>query len=690
MNKLEAKQRIEKLRETINYHRYLYHVLDRQEISDAALDSLKHELYKHEQQFPDLITPDSPTQRVGGKALEKFAKVTHTVPMLSLEDVFSFQELQDWQTRILKLTTQKIDGYYSEIKMDGLAVSLVYEDGLLTVGATRGDGKVGENVTENLKTIEAIPLSFEIHEKYHKDISRHLFALAKKALKGRFEVRGEAFMSKKVFEKINKEQERKGSNKFANPRNASAGAIRQLDSKITAERQLDCFIYDIVTDLGQKTHEESHLIAKILGFKVNPFNRHVKNLADIEKFHEEIFKKREKLAYWTDGVVVVVNDINIFKRLGVIGKTPRGMIAYKFAAEQATTEVSDIEISVGRTGVLTPVAVLKPVFVMGTTVTHASLHNEDYVNQKDIRIGDTVIIQKAGDIIPEVVSVVKSLRPKNTKRFIMPPQCPICGFKVVRISGEVAHKCVNPNCFAKRLNSIQHFVGKSGFDIVGLGPAILEQLYKEGLIQDAADLFTLKIGDFEPLERFAEKSALNLYKAIQERKKVDLWRFFNALGILHVGIEKSIDLAKWVTQQGRPKNLSKLIAFLEKQKVDDLVQVKDFGPVVAQSVFDYFHSKENQFFLKKLIKADLDVMLPTIAKHQPFAGKSFVFTGELESLTRDEVKEKVRDLGGDVSESVSKLTSYVVVGSEPGSKYEKAKRLGVHIITEAEFLKILK
>src|SRR3990170_2821058 len=479
MNKLEAKQRIEKLRETINYHRYLYHVLDRQEISDAALDSLKHELYKHEQQFPDLITPDSPTQRVGGKALEKFAKVTHTVPMLSLEDVFSFQELQDWQTRILKLTTQKIDEYYSEIKMDGLAVSLVYEDGLLTVGATRGVGKVGENVTENLKTIEAIPLSFEIHEKYHKDISRHLFALAKKALKGRFEVRGEAFMSKKVFEKINKEQERKGSNKFANPRNASAGAIRQLDSKITAERQLDCFIYDIVTDLGQKTHEESHLIAKILGFKVNPFNRHVKNLADIEKFHEEIFKKREKLVYWTDGVVVVVNDINIFKRLGVIGKTPRGMIAYKFAAEQATTEVSDIEISVGRTGVLTPVAVLKPVFVMGTTVTHASLHNEDYVNQKDIRIGDTVIIQKAGDIIPEVVSVVKSLRPKNTKRFIMPPQCPICGFKVVRISGEVAHKCVNPNCFATRHGSIKHFVDKSGFDIEGLGPAILEQLYSE-------------------------------------------------------------------------------------------------------------------------------------------------------------------------------------------------------------------
>lgn len=448
MTKNEAKERIEKLKKEINHHRYLYHVLDRQEISDAALDSLKHELYKLEQQFPEFLTPDSPTQRVGGKALDEFKKVQHKTPMLSIEDVFSFEEFEGWRERIQKIIPSARLDYYAEIKMDGLAVSLVYRGGIFILGSTRGDGKIGEDVTQNLKTIDAIPL--RLHEPTEKDIGDFLKkfgegldkkkflsriknlsgppANASVALRaGETEVRGETFMDKKVFDELNRQQEKMGEAKFANPRNAAAGSIRQLDSKITASRKLDFFGYALMADFGQSTHQQAHEILKLLGIKTNPLNEHCRTPADIEKYHEEIYKKRPKLPYWTDGVVIVVNDDKTFDRLGVVGKTPRGMIAYKFPAEQATTIVREVKWQVGRTGAITPVAIMDPVSIGGTTVKHATLHNLDEIRRLGLKIGDTVILEKAGDVIPKVVKVLTHLRPRIAKEINPPRKCPVCG-----------------------------------------------------------------------------------------------------------------------------------------------------------------------------------------------------------------------------------------------------------------------
>ncbi|MCX6742783.1 MAG: NAD-dependent DNA ligase LigA, partial [Candidatus Parcubacteria bacterium] len=526
MNKEEAKKRIAKLREEINYHHYLYHVLDKQEISDAALDSLKHELYQLEQQFPDLITPDSPTQRVGGKALDKFKKVKHEVPMLSIEDVFSFEELQNWQTRVKKLAGMHYD-YYAEIKMDGLAVSLVYENGILVEGSTRGDGEIGEDITHNLKTIDAVPLKLhepndkqiqEFLSKYGQGIDKDKFLKKIKSLTGHIEIRGEAFMDKKVFDKLNQQQEKKGKKIFANPRNAAAGSIRQLDPKITASRKLDFFSYDLLADFGQVTHEQTHQILKLLGAKENPLNRHCKNLQEIEVFHEYVHKEREKLHYWTDGIVGVVNDIKLFKKLGVVGKTPRGYIAYKFPAEEATTIIENVRFNVGRTGVLTPVADLKSVPIGGTIVSHATLHNIDEIERLGVKIGDTVIIERAGDVIPKVLQVLPKLRTGKEKMINVPAKCPICGSAVKRKPGEVGIYCSNPNCFAIEQEKLFHFVSKGGMNIDGLGPKILEQLMNEGLVSNAADLYELEIGDLEPLERFGEKSAKNIIEAIDNSK----------------------------------------------------------------------------------------------------------------------------------------------------------------------------
>lgn len=694
LTKLEAKKRIEQLKEAINYYRYLYHVLDRQEISEAALDSLKHELWKLEQQFPEFITPDSPTQRVGGKALEKFKKVTHSTPMLSLEDVFSPEELSAWLERISKLLPgEKIEGFYAEIKMDGLAVSLIYEDGIFVQGATRGDGRIGEDVTENLKTIEAIPLRLQILEKEHKGVPKRLLEMAKKGLKGRLEVRGEAFMSKKTLETLNREQKKKGLPLFANPRNAAAGAIRQLDPKITASRKLDFYGYVLVTDLGQKTHEEGHILMKLLGIKTNPLNKFCANLEEVNKFHEHIHKIREKLPYTTDGVVVVVNDNSQFERLGVVGKAPRGMIAYKFPAEEATTVVKDIIVQVGRTGALTPVAILEPVYVGGTTVTRSTLHNEDYIKEKDIRIGDTVIVQRAGDVIPEVTESIKKMRTGKERKFKMPTHCPVCGGPVVRREGEAVARCINKNCYATNRRFLQHFVSKNAFDIEGLGPAIIDQLVEAELVDDPADFFELEIGDFLSLERFAEKSASNLYHSIQSHKKTTLPRFLYALGIRHVGIETANDLANFLNERitKKHKTLKDFIEELKKMTVEDFQSIRDIGSVVAQSIYDFFHTKRNLDLINKLIKAGVEVEVPQkdLVTSTKLQGKSFVFTGALETMERSKAQELVRSLGGEVSESVSKKTSYVVVGKEPGSKYEKAKKLGVKIIDEKEFLRMV-
>lgn len=697
MNHSEAKERIAKLRKEIEHHRYLYHVLDKQEISDAALDSLKHELYKLEQQFPNLITPDSPTQRVGGKALDEFQKVKHKISMLSIEDVFSLEEAEAWLNRIKKLAPSAKFDFYAEMKMDGLAVSLVYKNLFLEIGSTRGDGTTGENVTQNLKTIEAVPLKLRLPEKKEIDNFLREFDRAGKFNQGKLsaflsnpkelEVRGECFMSKKIFEALNKEQAKNGLEPFANPRNAAAGSIRQLDPAVTAKRRLDFYAYALMTDLGQATHEQAHELAKIFGLKVNPGNSYCADLAQVEKFHEKILRGRDRLPYWTDGVVVVVNDNNLFDKLGVVGKTPRAMIAYKFPAEQATTQVERVDWQVGRTGALTPVATMKPVFIAGTTVTHATLHNLDEIRRLGLKTGDTVIVEKAGDIIPKVVEVLPRLRTGKEKEINPPARCPVCGSAIEkkeaasREGKSVALFCSNKNCFAKEKEKIIHFVSKKAFNIDGLGEKIVEQLINVGLISTPADIFKLKKGDLEPLERFAEKSAQNLIEAIDKSKEIALAKFLYSLGILHVGEETAVDLANYFG------SLEKI----KKAALEDFNAMPNIGEVMAKSMWGWFQNEKNLKLLEDLEENGVVIINPKAVKGgDKLKGLSFVFTGELESLTRDEAKEKARELGADTPLSVSNLTSFVVAGRDPGSKYGKAQKLGVKIIDEKEFLKMIK
>jgi DNA ligase (NAD+) len=672
MNKQEAKVRIEKLKKEIDHHRYLYHVLDVQEISEAALDSLKHELDQLEKQYPELITADSPTQRVGGKPLGQFQKVTHQTPMLSLVDVFSFEELRDWEDRNAKLVPNRQDlDYYAETKMDGLAVTLHYKNGIFVRGATRGDGKIGEDITNNLKTIEAIPLQLEI-DKLSKSIQPKI--------SGEVEVRGEAFMSKNVLEQLNKEQEKKKLPPFANPRNAAAGSLRQLDPTISASRKLSFMAYDLITDLGQTTHQEAHEIMKQLGFRSGEYNEHCRDIQAVEAYHEKIGKIRAKMPYWTDGVVVIVNTLSLFRRLGVVGKAPRGSLAYKYPAEQATTIVEDIQVQVGRTGALTPVAHLRPVKVAGSTVSRATLHNMDEIGRLDVRIGDTVILQKAGDVIPDIVNVLPNLRTGKEKKFRMPDKCPVCESKVVRREGEVAYYCSNKKCYAQQNEGLRHFVSKTAFNIDGLGPRILEQLAAADLVKDPSDLFDLQESDLEPLERFAEKSAENLVAAIKASKEVTLSRFIYALGIRHVGEETAIDLAQ------KFGSLEKLM----DASLEELNAMHDVGDVMAKSVYEYFHDHHNRVLIKKL--QDRGVRIASekqVSAKAALTGKKIVVTGTLDSMSRDEAKARVRQAGGDWVSAVSKNTDYVVVGAEPGSKAEKAKKLGVKTITEKEFLGLL-
>ncbi|MFH1671529.1 MAG: NAD-dependent DNA ligase LigA [Candidatus Portnoybacteria bacterium] len=660
MDKAEAKKRIVKLRKVINHHRYLYHVLDKPEISDAASDSLKHELFQLEEKFPDLITPDSPTQRIGGKPLDKFVKVRHKKPMLSLQDAFSEEEIKDWQKRLQKLVPwEKLD-YFAELKIDGFAVSLTYDNGIFSKGATRGDGKTGEDVTQNLKTIESIPLR-----------------LNKEMGKKEIEIRGEVYMSSSIFEKINQERKRKGLSLYANPRNTAAGSIRQLNPKIAATRQLDFLAYDIVTDLGLETHHQEHQTARSLGFKSDR-GEYCPHLKEVFKFFKEIDQKREKLEYQIDGIVVRINNNKIFEKLGVVGKAPRGAIAFKFPAEETTTIIKDIIIQIGRTGALTPVARLKPVRVGGALISRATLHNEDEIKRLDVRIGDTVIIQRAGDVIPDVVKVLKEMRTGRENKFQMPKKCPICGGKVVRPKGEAVHRCVNKKCALIQRRQIAHFVSKNAFNIEGLGPQIINQLMDEGLINNVSDIFTLTEGDIIPLERFEQKSAANLITAINQSKKIILSRFINALGIRHIGEETAINLARYFG------SLKKL----EKAKQDQLYRVKDIGQVVAQSAFKWFNSIDNQNLVDKLIENGVKIEKQKTIKKK-LTGQTFVLTGHLDKFTRDQAKEKIRDLGGDISSLVSKETDFLIIGKEPGSKYDRAKRLGIRMLSEKEFLRLI-
>jgi DNA ligase (NAD+) len=663
MDKKQAKERIEKLKKEIWKHSYKYHVLDRPDISDAAFDALKNELEELEYKFPDLITPDSPTQRVSGKPLDKFQKLYHATPMLSFNDAFNMQEMFDWQNRNKKIVKDcDKNGYYCELKIDGLAIELVYENGILKTGATRGDGVIGEDVTQNLRTIASIPL--KLFGKFPKQLI----------------VRGEVYLKTKEFKRLNRELEKKGEKIYANPRNLAAGSIRQLNPEITANRHLDSFAYALITDLGQKKHEDEHKILRELGFKTNLHNKFCKDLNEVEKFRNYWEKVREKLDYEIDGIVVITSDDSAFRKLGAIGKAPRGAIAYKFSAKEATTIIEDVIWQVGRTGVLTPVAVLKPVQIGGATITHATLHNFNEIKRLGVKIGDTVIVGRAGDVIPDIIKPLKNMRTGREKEIMVPHLCPACGSKVVRIQGEVAYKCSDKNCGAILRERIYHFVSKKAFDIVGVGPKIADRFLDEGLIKDAADLFFLEEEDIKHLERFAEKSASNIIKSIQSKKDIKLERFLFGLGIPQVGEETAIDLAK---NYGSLKKI-------EESSLEELQRIQDIGPKVAESIYKWFGEKNSLEFLHKLRKAGITIINPkSEIRKSKLKGKTFVLTGELETMTRDEAKEKIRSLGGDISSSVSKNTSFVIAGSEPGSKFNKAEKLGVKIISEKEFIKLI-
>jgi DNA ligase (NAD+) len=664
MNKKQAKERIEKLKKEISRHSYLYHVLDSPEISDAAFDSLKHELYKLEQQFPEFITPDSPTQRVGGKPLDKFEKAYHKIPMLSIEDVFSEDELQAWQERIQKLVLNEKLDYFAEMKIDGFGISLIYKNGIFSQGSTRGDGRIGEDVTQNLRTIPSIPL--RLREPY-RDKS--------------VEIRGEVYMDKKAFEKVNKQREKQKLPLYANPRNTAAGSIRQLDPKLAASRDLKFLAYDLVTDLGHETHQQEHQITQALGFRTDQ-GKYCKDLEAIIDFYKEISLKRDKLPLQIDGIVVTVNNNKIFKRLGSIGKTHRGMIAFKFPAKQTTTLIKDIKVQVGRTGALTPVAHLKPVQLGGTTISRATLHNEDEIKRLGVKIGDTVIIQRAGDVIPDVVKVLLRLRTGKEKEFKMPKNCPACGSSVIRPKGEAVHRCSSLKCGVIQKKGLHHFVSKKAFDINGLGPRTINQLMDEGLVSNPADIFQLKQGDLLPLERFAEKSAENLLKGIEKSKAISLHKFIFSLGIRHVGEESAINLANHYN------NLENL----EKAEIDDLLKVKDTGEVMAKSIYTWFRGRKSLELLQKLGQAGVKIQNPKskIQIKSKIQNKIIVLTGELDSMSRDEAKQRIRESGGDPASSVSKNTDFVVAGKEPGSKYNKAKKIGIKIINEKEFLDLIK
>ncbi len=663
-----VKKEIEELREKLHYHDYRYYVLDDPEISDAAYDRLMKRLKELEAAYPELVTPDSPTVRVSGTPREGFQTVRHARPMLSLDNAFSYEAVGDWDRRVREGSGQEKIEYIAEHKFDGLSISLQYEDGVLARGVTRGDGTTGEDVTPNVKTIRSIPLHVENA------------TLKKAKLSPDFEVRGEVMMTRKAFEALNRQQEESGGKIFANPRNAAAGAVRVLDPTITAARRLDFFAYYLLVDgkVPFAKHSESLLVLKQLRFRASDDWKLCAGIDAVTRYCDEWDTKREKLAYEIDGVVVKVNATSIQNELGYTAKAPRWAIAYKYPARQETTVVNDIIVQVGRTGALTPVAVLEPVQVGGVTVSRSTLHNMDEIERLGLQIGDTVLVERAGEVIPHVLKVTKE--GKHRKPFQMPKHCPECRSTIHKSEDEVAYRCVNAACPAKRKESLLHFAGRHAMNIDGLGEKIVDQLVEKGLVKDFADLYSLKLEEVAALERMAEKSAQNLLDEIEGSKKNSLARLVYALGIRFVGERTGQLLAEHFS------SLEEFAAAKEEQ----LTQVSEVGPKVAASIVEFFSEAANRQLIKKLNKAGVR---PTTEKRKfksdKFAGKSFVFTGGLANRSREEAGEIVQQHGGKVTGSVSKKTDYVVVGTDPGSKYEKAKELGVTILSETEFEKLL-
>ena len=679
MNEQQAKQRMEKLKKEINNHSYFYHILDKPKISDAVWDSLKKELADLEKSYPRFITADSPTQRVNGKPLEKFKKVEHQVRQWSFNDIFDKNELADFDQKLKTMLAKKgimedEFEYVCELKIDGVHIVLTYKNGFFTQAATRGDGKIGEDVTQNIKTIQSIPL------RLRQNIS--------------VIVEGEIWIGNQAFEKLNKKRKNQGLSEFANPRNAAAGSIRQLDAKIAASRKLDCFLYDLAKTekkFPESQYKELKFLTEI-GLKVDEHYKLCQGVKDVIAYWEYWKTRNKKQDYWIDGIVVKLNSRKYQKLLGYTGKAPRWATAFKFPAEQATTIIKNIAIQVGRTGALTPVAYLRPVKVAGSIISRATLHNEDEIKKLDVRIGDTVIIQKAGDIIPEIIKPITSLRNGDEKKFIMPKFCPVCSSTVVRKNGEVATYCSNKKCYAQEKEKLIHFVSKKGFNIDGLGKKIVEQLLSDGLVNSFSDFFNLTKGDLSPLERFAEKSAENLIEAVKDSKMIEAGKFFFSLGIRYVGEETAILLAKKLPSAdfNGTIRIGKATNYFKKLQISDFEKIEGIGEKSGKSIFGYFHNSINLRELEKLNKIGIKIILPKIElKKQKLARKIFVLTGALRNLTREEAKEKIRKMGGTISSSVSSKTDYILIGENPGRKYQEAKTLGIKIMPENKFLKMI-
>ncbi|HUY12966.1 MAG TPA: NAD-dependent DNA ligase LigA [Terriglobia bacterium] len=662
---------IERLREEIRYHEHRYYGLNDPQISDSEFDKLMSRLKELEDQHPGLITPDSPTQRVGGAPAQEFNKVRHSTPLMSLDNTYSVEELKDFDRRVRDLSGRSEVEYVGELKLDGLSMSLIYERGVLTHGVTRGDGTEGEDVTANVKTIRSVPLRIP-HSK-----------LASIGNPARFEVRGEVIMPRPAFEKLNAQREAAGEPKFANPRNSAAGAIRLLDSKLVAQRHLDMFLYYLFAAGSEsKFHQHWKALDTLaqLGFKVNPHRRLCSSFKELLEYIQQWELKRDKLDYEIDGIVIKVNDTRLWGELGNTAKSPRWAIAYKYPARQATTKVLDIKVQVGRTGILTPVAVLDPVLLSGSTISRATLHNEDEIRRLDLKTGDTVFIEKGGEVIPKVVKVVLP-HPQDAREFHMPDHCPVCGSKVFRATGEVAWRCLNPDCPAQLKESLLHFAGRRAMNIDGLGEALVDQLVDKKMVEGVADLYSLTDGQLASLDRMGEKSALNLIQEIDRSHGAELARTIFAIGIPFVGERTAQLLADHFA------SLDKLAHVSE----EELIEVPEIGPKTAAGIVQFFREERNLKLLEKLHQAGLALeQEQTKPRHaQPLAGKQFVLTGTLPHYSRDDAKKLIEDSGGRVTGSVSKKTDYVVAGADAGSKLERAKALGIAVVEEEELLRLL-
>lgn len=657
----DVKKRVEKLHDLLNQYSYEYYVQDNPSVPDSEYDKLLHELIEIEEKYPEFKSTDSPTVRVGGEAQSSFEKVNHDTPMLSLGNAFNEEDLRKFDQRI-RDSIGKVE-YMCELKIDGLAVSLKYENGRFVQGLTRGDGTTGEDITENLRTIHAIPL--KIKEPLN------------------FEVRGEAYMPRRSFIHLNNEKEQNGEQPFANPRNAAAGSLRQLDSKLAAKRKLSVFLYSVndLTEFNATTQSEALEELDQLGFKTNQERERVSDIEGVLNYIEKWTSKRGSLSYDIDGIVIKVNDLSQQEEMGYTQKSPRWAIAYKFPAEEVITKLLDIELSIGRTGVVTPTAILEPVKVAGTTVSRSSLHNEDLIHERDIRIGDSVVIKKAGDIIPEVVKSILDRRPNESEIYHMPTHCPSCGHELVRIEGEVALRCINPKCQAQLIEGLIHFVSRQAMNIDGLGTKIIHQLYENQLIKDVADIFYLKEEDLLPLERMGKKKVDNLLLAIEKSKEQSLEHLLFGLGIRHLGVKASQVLAE------RYETMDQLFKVTESE----LIEIQDIGDKLAQSVVTYLENSDIRSLIEKLSNKNVNmsykgIKTTEIEGHPDFSGKTIVLTGKLEQMTRNEASEWLKMQGAKVTNSVTKSTDIVIAGADAGSKLAKAEKYGTEIWTEAAFI----